>query len=167
MRFIGDGPTGAVLDETRAYRYSLWRRWHECCAPSLMCAFVGLNPSTADETADDPTIRRCIGFAKRWGFGGLVMLNIFAFRATDPKDMKASRDPVGPLNDEALRSVAAVVGRVVCCWGAHGSHKLRGSLVKFALKTTAKRAVYHLGLSNGGHPKHPLYLSAETEPIRW
>ena len=166
-RYIGDGECGAVLDDERIYRYSLWRRWHADCYPSEMCAFVGLNPSTADETEDDPTIRRCIGFAKAWGFGGLVMLNIFALRSTDPKGLRAVSDPVGPLNDEALNRVSGVVGRTVCCWGTHGKLRDRGSLVRWHLKHAAKRSLFHLGLSKGGFPKHPLYLKANTEPVRW
>ena len=107
QRLLFDGAgmeKGARFSESRTHRYALWRIW-EKGAPMVM--FVGLNPSTADETQDDPTIRRCIDFAKRWGYGGLYMLNIFAFRATNPKDMKAAADPVGP--DRAAPSFGLLI----------------------------------------------------------
>lgn len=89
----------AKLSDCRTYRYELWRTWDES-KPYAM--FIGLNPSTADETEDDPTIRRCINFAKTWGYGGLCMTNLFAYRATQPEDMKRASDPIGNKNDETL-----------------------------------------------------------------
>lgn len=160
--FIGDGPTGATFSECRAYRYTLWRRWEPDCQWSQMVAFCGLNPSTADETEDDPTIRRCIGFAKDWGYGGLVMLNLFALRATDPKVMKAHARPIGEENDEALNWVARHVGGVVCAWGRHGLHRNRSGNVSMILRATQK-PLWHLGRNSDGTPKHPLYLAAATE----
>jgi hypothetical protein len=132
--YLAQGPSGAVFSECRTYRYMLWRRWKEdkqvtgfgpdaieFDSPSHMVAFIGLNPSTADETQDDPTIRRCIGFAKSWGFRGMMMLNLFAFRATDPKDMKAAADPIGPDNDRHIRVASSILPQTICCWGTHGA----------------------------------------------
>jgi hypothetical protein len=102
----------------RTYRYTLWRVWNSKVPP--VC-FIGLNPSTADELEDDPTIRRCMRFAKAWGYGGLVMANLFAFRATDLRVMKAAIDPVGPDNDAWLRRMADRAGIVIAAWGNHGS----------------------------------------------
>jgi hypothetical protein len=131
---------------------------------SRMVAFIGLNPSTADETADDPTIRPCIGFAKLWGFDGMCMLNLFALRATDPDEMKRHADPVGPDNDECLRRGVRLFCKTVACWGVHGNHRnrhygIRGFLVPDGL--------WHFGLTKGGQPKHPLYLRSDTAPVRW
>ena len=124
-------------------------------------AFIGLNPSTATEFKDDPTVRRCVGFAAREGFGRLVMLNAFAYRATDPKDMKAQIDPVGAGNDEAIVSV---VGRVageaalaVFAWGTHGTHMGRHQQM---LELVGPR--HCLGVTKAGLPKHPLYLRADS-----
>lgn len=124
--------------------------------------FVGLNPSTADETNDDPTIRRCIGFAKAWGFSGLVMTNLFAFRATDPKDMKRAADPVGTENDETLVKLAACCGLVVAAWGAHGSYRGRDREVRALLPN-----LHYLKLTKDGHPSHPLYLPGDLTPQLW
>jgi hypothetical protein len=129
-----------------------------------MVAFIGLNPSTADETEDDPTIRRCIGFAKRWGFDGMCMLNLFALRATDPNEMKRHPDPVGPDNDECLRRGVHLFSKTVACWGVHGSHRNRhyGILGLFGLAQ-----LWHLGLTQAKQPKHPLYLRSDTNLVRW
>lgn len=164
--YIGAGPCGATFSDCRAYRYTLWRRWQADCQWSDMVAFVGLNPSTADQTEDDPTIRRCIGFAKKWGAGGLVMLNLFAFRATDPKVMKAVPSPVGPMNNDVLNDVARQVGSTVACWGAHGTLRNRAGNVEMILRATQK-TLFHLGLTKDGHPKHPLYLAGDTKRVQW
>lgn len=110
----------ARFSPCRRYRYELWRRWDVPTAPFAM--FIGLNPSTADETADDPTIRRCIRFARDWGFGGLLMTNLFAFRATDPAVMKAEAEPVGPENSAIIQSNACNAGIIIAAWGVHGVH---------------------------------------------
>ena len=165
--FWGDGVRGALFDASRVYRYSLWRRFCASTSPEEMAVFIGLNPSTADETDDDPTIRRCIGFAKRWGYGGLVMLNLFAYRATHSRQLKRAADPVGPRNDLAIRSVSATCGPVICCWGVHGTHRERDSIVLSQLRSARGRSISHLGLTKAGQPKHPLYLPACTRRIRW
>jgi len=122
--------------------------------------FVGLNPSTADEVNDDPTVRRCIGYAKRWGFGGLCMTNIFAYRATDPAVMKAQRDPVGRGNDRALVRMATQAGIVVAAWGVHGTHLERERRVLSLLPE-----LHCLGLTKDRHPRHPLYVRGDQPPI--
>lgn len=138
------------------YRYRLSRRWGD--GPAV--AFIGLNPSTADETNDDPTIRRCIGFAKRWGYDQLVMLNLFAFRATDPADMKRVLDPVGPENDKYLVREAREAGLVVAAWGVHGSYHARDEEVLSILPLPPVA----LGVTKDGYPRHPLYVRADAEP---
>lgn len=169
--FIGDGPSGAVFDDSRLYRYTLWRRWVDNCPLERMCCFIGLNPSTADETADDPTIRRCINFSKSWGFAGYVMLNLFAFRATDPVDMYRQTDRVGKLNDEVLQIVPALMGRTVMAWGAGAVHrKLGADANRCAMLQGWLREypqVYYLRRTKHGHPEHPLYVPGDVVPVLW
>lgn len=150
---------GALINHIRLLGYALWRTWSEDDGHVM---FIGLNPSTADETEDDPTIRRCIGFAKSWGYGGIYMLNLFAFRATDPQVMKAAADPVGPSNDEFLCMYAESAGLVVVAWGAHGVHHRRDEAVRRLISP-----LHHLGLTKSGQPKHPLYLRGDTKPRAW
>lgn len=146
----------AEFSPCRRYRYELGRKW----GSGAIAVFIGLNPSTADEMQDDPTIRRCIGFAKSWGCGQLVMLNLFAFRATDPAVMKAEVDPIGEGNDAALRKWASEGKYLVAAWGVHGTHKGRDQEV---LKIMPD--LQCLGLSREGHPRHPLYMKADS-PLR-
>lgn len=125
--------------------------------------FIGLNPSTADETQDDPTVRRCIRYSKDWGYGALYMTNIFSFRATDPKVMKRFDDPVGPDNNVTLIRLAAHAGIVVAAWGVHGAYMGRGDTVRRFLL----HDLHVLKLTKGGHPCHPLYLKADLKPVPW
>ena len=157
-----DDTCGAELSNCRSYRYALWRRWDwQGYANQVM--FIGLNPSTADEHQDDPTIRRCIRFARDWGYGGLLMCNAFAFRATNPKDMKAASDPIGPRNDESLSYRKSQVGFIVAAWGAHCPTEREREVCEVIGQT-----VHCLGRTKAGHPKHPLYLRADTQPeIFW
>ena len=120
--------------------------------------FIGLNPSTADETEDDPTIRRCIRFAKDWGFGGLCMTNLFAFRATDPKVMKVTKLPVGPKNTKFLKDIGKSAGVVVFAWGIHGVY-LDCDVVTAAFM---KQGMC-LGKTKNGQPRHPLYIKADKK----
>ena len=148
---------GAEFSPCRTWRYALWRRWDwQGYANQVM--FIGLNPSTADETEDDPTIRRCINFAKSWGYDGLLMMNAYAFRATDPRKMKAAADPIGPGNDEALAYRAKQVGLVVVAWGAHGTPEREKRVCN-----VIARQIQCLGKTKTGRPKHPLYLRADTQ----
>lgn len=149
----------ATFSPCRTWRYSLFRRWSNGGDYAM---FIGLNPSTADETQDDPTVRRCIRYAQSWGYNALYMTNIFAFRATDPKAMKRFDDPIGPDNDETLIRLAAHAGIVIAAWGVHGEHMGRGNAVRRFL-----HRMHVLKLTNGGHPRHPLYLKADLKPQRW
>lgn len=167
VTFVGDSNSGAMFDESRKYRYSLWRRWHEGATISEMAMFVGVNPSTADETEPDNTVTRCINFAKDWGFGGMIMTNLFAYRETNPKIMKAQAEPVGELNDQALKQISKVAGKVVCCWGVNGIHRNRCVMVKHLLKQQCGRAMFCLGTTKDGHPNHPLYLPSDTKLVRF
>ena len=150
--------SGAAFSDCRLYRYVLWRRWAwQGYAKQVM--FIGLNPSTADETKDDPTVRRCIRFAKDWGYNGLLMMNAYAFRATDPKVMKAAVDPVGPGNDKAFRFRRSQVGLVVAAWGNHCTDERALEVCE-----TVGKAIHCLGRTKSGKPRHPLYVKASTVP---
>lgn len=139
------------------YRYSLWREW---IGGSGYAMFVGLNPSTADESNDDPTIRRCVAYAKAWGFAALCMTNLFAYRATKPADMMAATDPVGPENDARLLELSGGAGIVLAAWGAHGRFMGRDFAVRKFFP-----ALHCLALTQNGSPGHPLYLSKALRPI--
>lgn len=149
---------GADISDCGRYRYSLWRQW----APGPQVMFVGLNPSTADATLDDPTIRRCIGFARAWGYTGLVMTNLFAWRDTAPRKMLAADDPVGPDNDRVLKVAHGKATLTVAAWGVHGTHGGRDNNVRALLPR-----LHYLRLTKGGHPGHPLYLPASLRPMEW
>jgi hypothetical protein len=156
------------FSDCRTWRYTLSRRWTPDVAPRFV-NFVLLNPSTADETQDDPTIRRCRGFAEREGFKAMVVTNLFAFRATKPADLRKALDPIGPSNDKTLMEVARVASLVVCGWGNHGRWKSRGDIVKSVLLLSGVRP-YCLGMTHAfrtqresPQPRHPLYLPASTE----
>ena len=147
----------ATFSPCGLYRYTLGRRWGN---GDLSC-WLMLNPSTADESQDDPTIRRCIGFSKAWGYGGLTVVNIFAFRATDPDDMRKADDPVGPGNDAAIVEAAGRAAVVVAAWGVHGTFRERGRNVARLLRDNGV-TLQCLGTTKDGHPKHPLYVAAAT-----
>jgi hypothetical protein len=154
--------SGAEFSQDRKYRYTLWRQWEEV---ENWVAFIGLNPSIADETEDDPTVRRCINFAKKWGYSGMFMLNIFAYRATDPKEMKAAEDPIGIANNRYINITIYDSDRVVLCWGNHGSHIHRNAAV--AELVSYHSNVVHFGLTKSREPKHPLYLSNNAQLYIW
>jgi hypothetical protein len=147
----------AVFDQTHAYRYLLERHWGD--APAAV--FVMLNPSTADAHTDDPTIHRCIGFARREGCGALIVVNLFALRTTDPYALAAHRDPIGPDNDQILHDAVNRDALVIAAWGAHGTLLGRGAAVARLLEAARPQC---LGLTAHGHPRHPLYLPA-TAPL--
>jgi len=150
----------ASFSPCRQYRYTLTRVWRS--EPCVM--FIGLNPSTADETVNDPTVRRCMGFAASWGFGGMVMTNLFAFRSTNPEELKNTDDPVGPENNLRLREEAMKAPLIVACWGGHGQYLDRAREIAVLL---APNVVHCLGLTRRGEPKHPLYLPSNTKPVFW
>ena len=159
----GDAASTAVYSDCERYRYSLTRTWDPDGRKAL---FVMLNPSTATEVQNDPTVERCERRARALGFGAFRVTNIFAFRATDPRVMRAAADPVGPANDTAIAEGAPWADQIICAWGTHGAHLDRGSRVEALLRATAL-PLYHLGLSKAGHPKHPLYIPYAQQPIRW
>ena len=147
----------------RKCRYTLWREWS--IYPGYI-NFLCLNPSIADEVLDDPTIRRCIRFAKDWGHSALCITNIFAYRATDPLVMKAQSDPVGEENMGHLLKIAGSASMVVAAWGTHGVFKNQNENV---VHTFQKYGIplHCLGTTKDGHPKHPLYLRADTRPVEF
>lgn len=150
----------AVISPCGRYRYCLTREWDASASRRGAALFVMLNPSTADASHDDPTIRRCIAYAKAWGFGRLSVGNLFALRATDPHVMLASKDPVGPDNDAALLSMAAESPLVIAAWGAMGGHEGRDRVVGALLPS-----LHALRLTRDGQPCHPLYLPARLTPF--
>lgn len=153
----------AAFSPDRRYRYMLTREWNRD-APRLMV--VGLNPSTADEFSLDPTLRRVREFAKRWGMGGFVMTNLFAFRATKPDVMKTLGDwAVGPMNDQWLEHLAKESGLILAAWGAHGGFLGRDKAVLELLTTVRGSPPLCLGTTAKGFPRHPLYLKSDTDPI--
>lgn len=147
----------AALSKCRKYRFALWRTWDES-KPYAM--FIGLNPSTADETEDDPTIRRCINFAKSWGYGGLCMTNLFAYRATEPSEMLGAEEPIGAENDPWLVEISKNAGVVVAAWGNHGGHLGRSRDVVQLIPD-----LHYLKLNATGEPGHPLYLKKTLKPV--
>lgn len=154
---FNDNRMGAEFDSSRTYRYKLWRRW-DTGKPWI--AFIMLNPSTADETENDPTIRRCINYAKEWGYGGLLVGNLFALRATDPGELENRPNPIGPENDAYLRSITTEAEKIIVAWGTKGSLMNRGREVVAMLDET----LYALETTKEGHPNHPLYQPADAEP---
>lgn len=158
---------GAVISPCGRYRYALWRALNETRLHRIVSvAFVMLNPSTADAMTNDATIRRCIGFAKRWWCGSLRVANLFALRSTDPEALKTADDPIGPENDAAIWSLCSDADRVVLAWGAHGTLRGRGEAVRRDLIARGKK-VYHLGLTKDGEPRHPLYLPGSADLMEW
>ncbi len=139
--------SGAVFSTCEHYRYLLWRRWDDRLP---LLGFIGLNPSTAGEEADDPTIRRCRGFATELGYGGIVVANLFAYRTSRPRDLFAAADPVGVENQIWLDKLDGCCAKRVAIWGNHGQ--------AFFIKRKIVLPVYCLRINKSGAPAHPLYL---------
>jgi hypothetical protein len=152
--------SGARFSPCRRYRYLLWRQWDETAPPAT---FVMLNPSTADEVDNDPTVERCQRRALQMGYGGLRVANIFALRSTDPAALYTDADPVGPDNDQAILEAAQGAGIVICAWGTHGNLLQRGAAVTDLL-TRAGARPHYLQRNQDGTPKHPLYVAYSIEP---
>lgn len=156
---------GADISACGLYRYRLWRTWEEGTDVRRVL-FVMLNPSIADGTQDDPTLRRCVGFAQSWGYGALTVCNLFAFRATDPSELLVRGvDVVGPDNDAALARASTEAHLVVAAWGAF---RAAGQRVPTVLASLRQRHIVHaLALAKGNAPRHPLYLPGHLKPVPW
>jgi hypothetical protein len=146
----------ADISPDGVYRYALSRHLVQRDRAVL---FVGLNPSTADTTTDDPTIRRCAGCARLWGFDWLLMGNVYALRSTDPKRLMLVEDPIGPGNEEALKGMTLRAELVVAAWGGNRLHASAAKIAAWILSLEHTRC---LGENQDGYPKHPLYSSQET-----
>ena len=149
-----------IFSPDRKYRYVLTHRWDELM-PERACMWIGLNPSTADEQQLDPTLRRIKGFCMAHDFNCFHMLNIFAFRSTDPKIMKQESDPTGQENDRWLTETADKCSLVVACWGAHGRHLGRSAEV-ISLLSNYGKTLRCLGKTKDGFPAHPLYMPGDA-----
>lgn len=153
----------AVYSACDLYRYALTRVWDEAM-PQI--AFVMLNPSTASELADDPTVARCVRRARDGGWGAVRVCNLFALRATRPAQLRAHALPEGPGNDAALADACRWADAVAAAWGVHGVHRGRGPAAARSLRWQA-RTLLHLGLTKAGHPRHPLYVSYRVALTSW
>jgi hypothetical protein len=155
-------PAGAKFSRCRRWRYLLWRCWDEA---KPVANFLMLNPSTADEVKLDPSCTRARNYAERWGFGAVIITNIFGWRSTDPAALGVVEDPVGRGNDRAIVEAAGKAKLVVCAWGNHGAHMDRAQAVLALLREKQIR-LHALRLNDAGHPAHPLYLRASLTPVR-
>ncbi len=153
----------AVFSPCRTWRYTLDRHWNGH-TPRNTVLFVLLNPSTADEEQDDPTNRRALKYAQRWGYNGCVFVNLFSSRTPYPQEMKQAENPIGPDNDQWIQRRAAEAQRIICAWGAHGTHMERAEQVRALL---APYDTWCMGVTKGGEPRHILYLPADFTPQRY
>jgi hypothetical protein len=158
----GDAASEAVYSDCESYRYLLTRIWDD--GPRAL--FIMLNPSTATEIQNDPTVERCERRARALGFGAFRVTNIFAYRATDPRVMRAAADPVGPANDAAILQSVPWADMIICAWGNHGLHLDRGRQVHDMLQKVSTD-LHHFGLTSQNQPRHPLYVGYEKLPERW
>lgn len=156
LSFMPATSGGAIISNCGQYRYTLARHWSDVARPRIAC-FVMLNPSTADAMKDDPTIKKCIGFAQRWGLDGISVVNLFAFRATLPADMRRAVDPIGPDNDRYIVEEVNSAERVICAWGPNGTHQGRDKQVLSMVRSRCLPIC--LKLTKDGHPWHPLMAS--------
>lgn len=159
---------GAVFDKTGTYRYLLWRNLagagvSQSSGSNNTLLLVMLNPNKADETRNDPTIRRCIGFAQSWGFSRLEVVNLFAICAEKPHMLRSFKKPIGTHNDDFILERARSASRVVVAWGAHGSLLGRDADVLSKLKSFGSLECF--GVTKDGLPRHPLYVRADVKPL--
>ena len=169
----GNKLCGAQFSPCRTWRYSLWRIWDDSEANYV--AWIGLNPSKADEQQDDPTIRRVLDFSRRWGYGGVYMLNLFAFRATHPEVMMGAADPIGPENDRWILEYTEAAGCTIACWGNLGRFHNRDLHVAQIRRDSPHAKTRTIGenfrclkVTEQGCPWHPLYVpkTAKHKPFR-
>lgn len=151
----------ASFSRCKQYRYSLSRHWN---VGQGRCVFIGLNPSTADASADDPTIRRCMGFARDWGYREMIMVNLFAFRTPHPQLLKAATDPEGAQNRRALKRNCISAERIVAAWGNHGTYQNQDSRMAVIWQGLS---VHCFGLTKTGQPLHPLYQARTASLIEF
>lgn len=164
-RHVEDGVNSvAIYSECELYRYTLTRTWSKKVVRRI--AFIGLNPSTATELQNDPTVARCMNYAHDWGYDECTMLNAFGFRATDPKVMKEQEDPVGTDNDLYIKKIVLKADQVVCCWGNHAAHHDRSETLLSLLKSW-NRPLHCLTLTKSNQPGHPLYLRKDAKPFEF
>jgi len=150
-----------LFSNDRLYRYSLLHAIHPSVEPQRLIAWICLNPSTADENSLDPTLRRIKGFSEAWGYTHFVVLNIFAWRATRPADLKTAHSPVGRNNDRWIKTWTNQAEMTVVGWGEHGSHQGRSKQVTPLLDLSK---TFCLGINRSGEPKHPLYIAQGVQP---
>lgn len=148
---------GAIFSPCRKYRYAIWRNWNESIPRALI---IGLNPSTADENNDDPTILRCMRFAKSWGYGGVSVANLFAYCATLPRVMRSINDPRGKDNDIWISKLASDAAIVVAAWGNDGNYLNRSREIQGKISN-----LYCIKINKNGEPAHPLYLKSDLKPV--
>ncbi|MBE9139317.1 DUF1643 domain-containing protein [Nodosilinea sp. LEGE 07088] len=153
----------AIFDSTGCYRYYLGRRWNQA-APRL--AIVMLNPSQADASRDDPTLRRCIGLAQGWGFGAIAVVNLFAYRSPHPRVLSQVADPIGPGNNAALAEATQQADQVLLAWGNWGSWRERDRAV-LTLLAPHQAKFRCLGQNRTGQPRHPLYAPRAAPLLPW
>lgn len=152
----------AYYSECERYRYALSRKWRD--GESL--AYIMLNPSKATEVQNDPTIERCQRRSVALGYGAMTILNLFAWRETDPAKLRRVEDPVGEENEAALRSACLSADTILCAWGVNGAHRGQGEIVEARLREMGK-PLHTLGLTKQGYPRHPLYVSYDTPLQVW
>jgi hypothetical protein len=161
-------PKETIFSKDRSHRYTLWRDWSDLLFSSSsndFVQFILLNPSTADENLDDPTIRRCIQFAKDWGYQSLCVTNLFSFRSTNPSALRNVTSPSGdPENFASIFCVARQASRIVCAWGNHGNYLDRAAYIHTSL-TNSGHQLHCFKLNSDGSPSHPLYLPKSIQII--
>lgn len=155
--------SGAEFTDCRTWRYRLWRIWDDSVP---YANFLMLNPSIADGNILDPTVTRCVNFARNWGYGGLHVTNLFSLVSTDPDGLYRAADPVGEGNDRAILETAQKAGVVVCAWGNHGVITGRRGAVLGMLRGAGVKLTY-LRMNGTGEPAHPLYLPGDLVPLEW
>lgn len=155
----------SVFSPCRDYRYCLWRIWRNIAAPRFVLWCL-CNPSTADDDDLDPTLRRCRDFSQAWDFDAMCIVNLFAFRATDPAEMKAADDPVGDDNDLWIARLASDAELIVAGWGKIGVHLNRPEAIR-VLFNSIGRELHCLKVNANGSPQHPLYVAGSANPIEY
>lgn len=157
MSYKMEAPYGAIMSKDHKYRYLLWRKWDQ---DGDFVMFIMFNPSTADDSKDDPTIKKCIAYAKAWGYGGIAVVNLFAYRSKHPDIIAHVEDPVGPFCDYWIKRVAPYCKVKIAAWGNMNSSDARKDKVRILAGK-----LHCLELSKSGQPKHPLYLRKNLKPI--